>query len=144
MQKKPVKPREKPATNPPHHRQNDGIIAYREEFSGPFPHPSILKGYAELDPDVPRMILNMAEEESKHRRLMESRVIGWQVKAYFINNIFAIVAICLLLGAGCFFMLKGYAKEGAWIIIATTVSVVSVIITRTIKKGPSSKEPSME
>lgn len=74
---------------------------------------------------------------------MEARIIGWQVKAYFINNVFAILAICLVLGVGCVFMFNGHPTQGAWIIGTTSIGVVGIIITRTFKKEPSS-EPAPE
>lgn len=119
------------------------ITSYREEvFIGPFPHPDILKGYGELDPTIPGKIIDMAMEESKHRRAIDSTIVKWQVRAYFIHNIFAIIAMCIILFVGSFFMMEGYAKEGAAIIIATCLGTVGIIITRTFKKDdPPQSEP---
>ncbi len=142
MQRKPEKRQANLHKNNRHLSQDESIIAYkREEFSGPFPPPDILKAYGEYDPSLPARIFNMTEEESKHRRRMESRIIGWQVKSYFVNNIFAILAICLVLAVGCFFMLEGYATQGAWIIGTTSIGIVSIIITRNFTKNTPPELP---
>ena len=115
--------------------QETTITSYQEEvFIGPFPHPDILKAYGEFDPAIPGKIMDMAAEESKHRRAIESRVVKWQSLTYLINNIFAIIAMCIILIVGCFFMVNGHATEGAVIIGVTCLGTVGIIITRSFKK----------
>jgi uncharacterized membrane protein len=111
------------------------ITSYREEvFTGPFPHPDMLKAYRDVDSSIPGMIMNMAVEESKHRRSIESRIVTWQSRTFLINNIFAIVAMCIILFVGYLFMINDHAKEGAAIIAVTCLGVVGIIITRSFKK----------
>ncbi|CAM3106320.1 DUF2335 domain-containing protein [Streptobacillus ratti] len=46
--------------------KNDNLIL-TARFEGPLPHPSILDGYAKINPDIPNRIIKMAEEQSKAR-----------------------------------------------------------------------------
>lgn len=49
---------------------------FREiEFSGPMPPPNILNGYEKILPGAADRILSMAETQSKHRQLMEKKMI---------------------------------------------------------------------
>ena len=51
------------------------IAVSQESFSGPMPHPDILRGYKELIPDAPERILQMAEQEQKHRIDVEKQML---------------------------------------------------------------------
>lgn len=50
-------------------------MAMEERFSGPIPHPRILKGYEEILPGSADRILTMAENQSKHRQAIEAEVV---------------------------------------------------------------------
>ncbi|MDE0185605.1 MAG: DUF2335 domain-containing protein [Candidatus Poribacteria bacterium] len=51
------------------------LVESFEQYSGPIPHPQVMKDYQEISPDIVERILTMAEEESNSRRLLEERVI---------------------------------------------------------------------
>ena len=44
-------------------------------FSGPIPHPTILKGYEEVLPGSADRILSMTEKEGEHRRKIETELV---------------------------------------------------------------------
>jgi uncharacterized membrane protein len=51
-----------------------GILArFQSEFSGPLPPPGMLARYNDALPDGADRIVKMAEDQSSHRRRMESR-----------------------------------------------------------------------
>ena len=51
------------------------VTAQRTSFSGPIPHPEILKGYNEIIPGAAERVLVMAENEAKHQREMEATAL---------------------------------------------------------------------
>jgi len=54
-------------------------ILQMQQFSGPLPHPSLLKEYQELISDSPERFLKMVEEEGKHRRELEIKSISAKI-----------------------------------------------------------------
>ncbi len=54
-------------------------MLHGEQFSGPLPPPDILRKYDEILVGAAERILVMAENQSKHRQKMESKVIGSDV-----------------------------------------------------------------
>ena len=47
----------------------------RSVFSGPLPHPDLLKGYEEAQPGAANIIINMATKEQDHRHKMEDDML---------------------------------------------------------------------
>ncbi|MCI4626008.1 MAG: DUF2335 domain-containing protein [Candidatus Magnetoovum sp. WYHC-5] len=54
-------------------------------FLGPLPHPELLKQYDEICPGFATEIMEMAKEESKHRRDMEMKAIGLDEKEILLK-----------------------------------------------------------
>lgn len=52
--------------------QKAQAIEKLEMYSGPIPHPDILKKYDDIDPGAAKLIIENGVDESKHRRKMES------------------------------------------------------------------------
>lgn len=53
--------------------ERDDLIATMEMYSGPIPHPDILKGYQKLYPDAAKRIIENGVQESEHRRNLETK-----------------------------------------------------------------------
>ena len=68
----------------------------RSEFSGPIPPPSIIKGHEDVLPGAADRIISMAEEQSRHRRNMEKKMIDSESRDSLLGILFAFV-----LGIGC-------------------------------------------
>ncbi len=57
---------------------NNAIIVHKEQvqsFSGPLPHPDILRQFEQVAPGAAERIIKMAEDQSSHRRDLEKKVI---------------------------------------------------------------------
>lgn len=55
---------------------DSGILEYQSSmFQGPLPHPEVLAGYEKTLKGAADRILTMAEEQSRHRRDLESKVV---------------------------------------------------------------------
>lgn len=85
-------------------------VLQMQEFSGPLPHPSLLKEYQELIPDSPERFLQMVEEEGKHRRETETKNIKYRSEL-------EIKAISEKIS---------YDKRGQWMAFILAVSIISI------------------
>jgi len=56
------------------------ITSVEMAFQGPIPPPQVLKGYDQLIPGAADRILTMAENQSAHRRQMETKVVDGQIE----------------------------------------------------------------
>ncbi len=63
---------------PPHEQEQ--AIEKLEMYSGPIPHPDILKKHDDIDPGVAKLIIENGVEESKHRRSMENQALAFAQK----------------------------------------------------------------
>ncbi len=51
------------------------IAVERETFSGPIPHPDILRGYEDVQQGIAERIVSLAEQEQAHRLDMERQIV---------------------------------------------------------------------
>lgn len=79
-------PQRHSVSSPPVIHTSSHIIT--ERHSGPLPHPSILEAYNRISPEIPLIIVRMAEKRQEHNlaqesneaRVMEETVIPAQIK----------------------------------------------------------------
>lgn len=101
-----------------------------EYHQGIIPHPDLMKGYGEIDPDFPSQIMGWTDEQLLHDRAVQNRALWFTFIERLLNNIFGIIAISVLVGTGIWFMLEGHAKEGAAIICSTVVATAGIFVLR--------------
>ena len=123
------------------------IAVSHESFSGPMPHPDILRGYKELIPDAPERILQMAEQEQKHRIDIEQKMIeqnGKNINEAAIANarsqFFAFILTLVFILAGVALTIVGYMAVGLTIFGTTILGVVTVFIKGYEKRSPKTIE----
>lgn len=103
-------------------------------FSGPLPHPEILKQYDEIVPGMAERILIMAEKEQEHQLHTDKQIVEAQINeikfgricglllilvliilsaifAYLNHPYLACVALSLILGIATIFVLRKKASE---------------------------------
>ena len=56
--------------------KNSELLHLKEEYSGPIPHPNILRQFEEVIPGSAERILKMAEKEQEHRHEFENKIIS--------------------------------------------------------------------
>ena len=112
------------------------IAVSQESFSGPMPHPDILRGYKELIPDAPERILQMAEQEQKHRIDVEKQMLEQNnknilesAKANKRSQIIAFILAFILIASGVALTILGHAVVGGTIFGTTIVGVIAIFIT---------------
>lgn len=123
------------------------VAVSMESFSGPMPHPDILRGYKDLIPDAPERILRMAEQEQQHRIEVENKMlyqngenITEAAKANKRSQVFAFILTFLLVVAGVVLTTMDFIAVGITIFSTTILAVVSVFITGKVIKLPKQQE----
>ena len=137
----PPNPQQPPGKNP----QSYGHLAF--EFSGPLPLPQILDGYERACPGTANRIIEMAEAQSAHRRLMEQRVLEGQIDAMrqqFAEARRGQICACLValafVACGTYCIVHGYALAGSGIGAVGLGGIVTTFILGRSAK-PEEKVP---
>ena len=85
-------------------------------YSGPIPPPEMLEKYIKINPELGNKIFSMAEEESKHRRSVDNRLIDISARGQVLG----------------FFVILCLVAAGAWTVYEHAYWVASGIFTTTI------------
>ncbi|MDM0534830.1 DUF2335 domain-containing protein [Clostridium perfringens] len=71
----------------------------KASFSGPLPHPGILRGYDEVCPGAADRIIKMAEDQMHHRQNMEKNFLHSNSRNSLLGIVFAfILGIVIIIG----------------------------------------------
>ena len=101
--------------NPPKQKTTQKItkgalVAIREYFAGPLPHPNILGKYEQIQKGAANRIIKMAEKQSSHRQDIEKKVIQSNVWNERIGMVFAFIITLSIVVGGVFLIYSD--KEG--------------------------------
>lgn len=91
-------------------------------FSGPLPHPDLLKQYDEAIPGLGKQIVQMARDEQEHRHSRENKETSTVVR----GQIFAFIIVVLLIIAALICVFYGQWKVATGIFTVTIVSTAAV------------------
>jgi uncharacterized membrane protein len=109
-------------------------------FSGPMPHPDLLREYEELCPGFGERSLKMVEEQAYHRRTMEATIGRAKIKHEATGQWMAfIVAIVLMAIGGLAVYLKEIAV-GTTFVGVDFVALIGMFIYRQVREERRSKE----
>ena len=108
-----------------------------EIHSGPLPHPELLSRYNEIVPNAAERIMNMAENEQKHRLLMDKKSTINAIIMGYLGIIFALFSVVILAGLVYYALLKGFDVTAAALGVGAIASVAGVFMffRRNIKKN---------
>jgi len=122
-------------------------LAIAERFTGPVPHPRILKEYASIMPDAPKRIFRMAEKQQAHRIDLEKNVIKGDIQRADTGLILGFV-LFLMFGIGSIILLAlGKDIQGFALLGTSLMGGVGNFIrvgrerAKIAKKEPSKKTP---
>ena len=118
----------------------------RSVFSGPLPHPDLLKDYEEAQPGAANIIINMATKEQDHRHHMEDDMLKQRSRKQNRGQMYG----C---GLAVFFALVAFAmtltghETVAGVVFGTTIIGVLIIyvlgvVPEVMKKRPQADEDS--
>ncbi|MEK7150143.1 MAG: DUF2335 domain-containing protein [Patescibacteria group bacterium] len=108
-----------------------GVVIRREvsqSFSGPLPHPDILRQFNEIVPGAAERIIKMAEEQSAHRKELEKKVINSDITRSKWGQILGFVIALAGLGVSAIVVVYGNAIAGGFIGVGTLASLVGVFM----------------
>jgi uncharacterized membrane protein len=110
-------------------------------FSGPLPHPDILRAYDEIEPGTAAKIIAQAAKQTEHRTALESKVIDADIKKSHWGLVagFVISMTCVIGGVALVF--AGHDAAGTTIATASVVGLATVFVygTATRKKEREEK-----
>lgn len=110
-------------------------IHKESSFSGPIPDPESLAKYEQISPGFADRILNMAEEEAKHRRKKEDKLVKNTVTTAIMGIIFAFVSVAMFCGLILFALIHAYSLATLGLAIGAIASVAGLfIVFRSNKK----------
>lgn len=114
---------------PQQHNQNGGVIVRQSQtFSGPLPHPEILKKFDEVVPGAAERIIKMAEDQSAHRKDLEKKVIESDIARSKWGQVLGFLIAIIGLGVSALVSVYGNAIAGGIIGIGTLASLVGVFM----------------
>lgn len=89
----------------------------QEVYTGPIPHPDILKGFAEIDSSFPERIIKMAEKHNESNVLQKNRISWSNAYLPLIGQIFTFILAISGILFGVFLAIKGHTSSSITSII---------------------------
>ena len=122
------------------------VVHQMAAFSGPLPHPDTLKRFDEVVPGAAERILTMAEEQSVHRRALETKVVDSDIARSKWGQILGFCIAVAGLAASAWIAVYGSAVAGGIIGVGTLASLVGVFMygAKTRSKERTDKSQSEE
>ena len=109
-----------------------------QTFSGPLPHPEILKKFDEVVPGSAERIIKMAEDQSSHRKDLERKVIESDIARSKWGQVLGFLIAIIGLGVSAAVSIYGNAIAGGIIGVGTLASLVGVFMygakTRSVER----------
>jgi uncharacterized membrane protein len=104
-------------------------------YQGVIPSPEMMYDYQQIDPDLPKNIFRLTEEEAIHRRSVEKKIINHSFASLVVGNLCGLLAILAIGVLAYLFMINGHSEDGRWI----AVSIAGVVGIFVIRKYITSK-----
>lgn len=108
-------------------------ISVVEQYSGPIPHPNIIKEYEKLSPGATDRILTMAEKEATHRHNMDEKFHKTDSRDSLLGIISAFLLTGALIVGGIVVILKVPQLGGTITGLLMTGGGAATILTTFIK-----------
>ncbi|SDX05376.1 MULTISPECIES: DUF2335 domain-containing protein [Nitrosomonas] len=120
------------------HQHEEITQVQARQYSGPIPHPEILRGFDEIVPGAAERILTMAEENGKHQREIEKLHLTSAYNTIRRGQIFGLL-IGILAFATCIIALYLGSESTAMTIGGFTITgLVTVFVTNKFRKTNNS------
>jgi uncharacterized membrane protein len=113
-------------TQPP--RPPIRTVAKAETFAGPLPPPVVLEKYNQIVPGAADRIIAMAENQSQHRRELESTVIGSEIANSRLGLHYGLIIGLTAIIGGVICIMAGHETGGSIIGGAGLSGLVGVFV----------------
>lgn len=104
------------------------MVVQSQSFSGPLPHPEILKKFDDVVPGAAERIIKMAEEQSAHRKDLERKVIESDIARSRWGQILGFFIAIIGLSVSAIVSIYGSPFAGGIIGVGTLASLVGVFM----------------
>jgi uncharacterized membrane protein len=134
---RPGRPEEPGIQNPPARQEAPpssssmpvmSVEIAQASFSGPLPHPDILRGYDQVVPGAAERILVMAEEQARHRQSLERTVIEGGSRRANLGLWLGFILSIVVLALSAALIVNGYEVAGTVIGSIDLVSLATVFV----------------
>jgi len=116
------------------------ILQELHTYSGPLPHPQLLKQYDECVPGSANRIIKMAEKQMAHRHKIEDRSLEYSHKQITKGQILGFFICFLSLASGTLCALKGAIIPGSLFGTAGVAGLAAVFVYGSRRKEKAIKE----
>lgn len=116
-------------------RQIQTVVA--QKWEGPLPSPNDLIKYNDAVPDAAQRIIQMAEEEQKHRHQREDKILKANIRMAYVSSVFGFASVFALVGLACYALSLGSVTAVIGTIIGAIASLAGLFV---YQKSKSSKE----
>ena len=107
------------------------LLAQRIEsmtYSGPIPHPQLLKEFNDVIPNGADRIMTMAEKQSEHRISLEEKLVNANNRDSLLGVVFGgVIALLIVLGT-IFLIYDNKDIQGFSLLIGSSVAYISVFL----------------
>lgn len=123
------------------HIISQSLRAYKKEFfSGPIPHPEILKGYDDVMPGLGKIVVDMAVKEQDNRITNERKMIEAAISESKRGQYFGLSIAVMFLIAAVVLGINGHDWLAAILGGGTLVSLVLAFLSNRQTKSSDSKQ----
>lgn len=106
------------------------FVSRQQHYEGDVPTPEMMEHYQRIVPELPQKFIQWVDDERKHRRRLDSKIVNRFLVVELSRTIAAIIGLAGVLGVGVYFMQKGHPNQGMTIIISAAAAIVGIFITR--------------
>jgi|SRR5271154_3497962 len=103
-------------------------VSQQYSFSGPLPPPEVLEKYNQAMPGLAERIINMAEQQARHRQEIEKTVINSNAFVQKVGPFLGFIVAMTAVVGGVLLVLKGKDGYGLAAIITALASLAGVFI----------------
>ena len=104
------------------------LVRQSVSFSGPLPHPDILKKFDEVHPGAAKIIIETAKKQSEHRQILEKSVINSDIKNSKMGLVFGFIIGMTGIIVGGVIIAIGQVVAGSVISGITLASLVGTFV----------------
>ena len=108
--------------------EQEMAISILEMYSGPIPHPDILKKYDELDPGAAKLIIENGVKESEHRRKLELQAMNYTAKDSKRREWMGFTLGVIIISVGALLIYLGHTITGTLLSGISAVSLVGLFV----------------
>jgi uncharacterized membrane protein len=109
-----------------------------QTWNAPFLPPEIMKKYDDVVPDGAARLFKIFEDETKHRREMDSTALGYQGRDLLVGKILALVFVLAVLGV-IMFAVQNNSPWVAAVLGAGMLGTIAIGFFRVFGDGASKK-----